>query len=280
MDRPIVLWDPPSSNATDDAGISIKRRRLAPLPSPGPYESTHPHFYYVPPLTFLCLQKLKQFPDQIHALGKMHLQYRDTDEFNLLCSLDPKYDPDIMQPNLSNVDPRLWAVLIQAYSGLPKELQTYRIPLADKHVPLLQHIPNTSCFSLVTVLELPGCAHLTDDTIHELKHLHGLTALDISETPISSDALRKLSATRTWDECQDGVREKRGPWALRLLRLRNCRNVGNAVGRHLGGFALLCSVGTHLSFWNVTASQIINRLAWNSVHKIYLCSSRLSTSHG
>jgi hypothetical protein len=279
MDRPIVLWDSPCSNAIDDAGISTKMLRLAPPPPPGPYESVQSQFYYVPPLTFLCLQKLKQFPDQIHALGKIRLQYRKTDEFDLFCALDPNYDPNTMQPNLSNVDPRLWAVLIQVYSGLPKKLETYRIPLSDKHIPLLQHIHNTSCFSLVTVLELPGCAHLTDDTIHELKHLHRLTALDISATRVSSDALRKLSATRTWDECQDGVREKRGPWELRLLRLRSCRNVDNTVGRYLGGFPLLCSIGTHLSLWNVAASQILNRLAWDAMHKVYLSSSRLSTSH-
>ena len=252
MSRRIILWNPPQSTVVDDAGVSIAKSLLPPSYPPGPYErpSLGP-FNYVPPLTFICLQKLVPFPDQVHCLNTFRLIYRSPSSphiFGLIRALIPYYDDENSTLDLSHIDPRLWAILIQIYSHLPASLHHYSVPLSDKHLPLLQQIPNTPFFSLITALALPKCGHLTDDTIVELKQLNGLSALDASSTQISANGVRILSGTRTWGECPGGTREKKGPWALRILNLRNCRRLDDAVFGHLYGFMLLSVVGT-ASLW-------------------------------
>jgi len=121
------------------------------------------------------------------------------------------------------------------------------MPLSDKHVPLLQQIPSTPHFSLITILELPGCPELTDYTIAELgKYLRGLCAFDASGTDLSAHGVKILSRTVMWSDHADvSARERRGPWTLRILNLQNCTNVDNEIFTCLPKFVLLGIVGEY-----------------------------------
>ncbi|KAF7294942.1 hypothetical protein MIND_01032300 [Mycena indigotica] len=189
---------------------------------------------YTPSLVWFCLHKLAQFPDQVAAIGNIRLTYRppkssqDEDILRSLIPLDPS------EFDWALVDPRLWCTIVQIYDNLPASFTCYSIPLADEHLPALQ-LPSTPNFSLVTILELPGCRELTDATIVELKRLHSLCALDVSGAPnISSHAIRVLAGTVLWSEA-----EQRGPWCLRVLRCRNCKAIDNKILPHLSSFPLL-----------------------------------------
>ncbi|EDR14292.1 uncharacterized protein LACBIDRAFT_305975 [Laccaria bicolor S238N-H82] len=171
----------------------------------------------VPSLVYYCLHLLSNSPDQAHLLN-LRLNYRSSH-----FSIPDKY-----------LDPRLWATLVQIYNGLPTSLSVYNLPFDNPHLNLLQHISNTSLFSLVTILELPGCSQVTDVTITRLGALHTLIALDASSTSLTPYAIRTLAATLQTEELSH-----RGPWPLRILRLRNCKNITNDVFPHLAKFVLL-----------------------------------------
>lgn len=205
----------------DDAGITIHKRILPPPPIPGPYSLNLPN--HLPSLSKLCLYILAEFPDQLRLPVRLH------------------YRSEITRLTLTHdIDPRLWATLVQIYDGLPDCLRFYNIPLNDIHLPLLQRVPSTSQFSLVTILDLPACPYLTDDSISALKSLHSLVAFDASATSLSSYAIKVLARTLIYTEYDPS---RRGPWGLRILRLKNCINIDNSISSHVDLFPLLSVVG-------------------------------------
>ena len=265
MTKPIVLWQSERTLSTDDAGVAIINSTSPPKDyfQPGPYndedsivtkENRPASLRPIPPLSYFCIKCLVQFPELIYHYGPPR-PYRP-----------PTYpcDPDILRAliprkqgrfNLSNLDPRLWAILVQIYSDLPHGLQIYCTALSDKYIPLLQHVPATEHFTLLTVLELQGCSHLNDDTIVHLKVLHTLYVLDASRTVLSATGVRRLSGTLRWDEdTLDYPNQRRGPWQLRILSLHNCKRVTNAIYQYLESFILLTAVGkqcaNHVFFLN------------------------------
>lgn len=262
--RHIILWDTRNHSIqdSDEAGTTILKSVLPPpIQTPGPYESININHHddsdnpttYVPSLAYFALKKLIQYPDQVNSIGSIRLQYQapsSSSAYDILRALIPSYDP-IPSPDsdsdfdLSKVDPRLWATLIQVYSHLPDTFRTYRIPLSDPHLPILQRIPSSSHFSLITILDLSECKELTDETVVELKYLTSLCAFDASATALSAHGIKSLSRTLMWSE-SEGARiewERRGPWALRILSLRNCLNVDNVIFTCLNKFLLLSVLG-------------------------------------
>lgn len=266
MNRPIRLWDSKrhETRTTDDAGTSIVKSVLpSGVSNPGPYESQGvEHYAYVPSLASLMLKKLFEFPDQVHSLEHVRLRYQGPSSrgsYDLLRELILDYDPNDTNFDLSRVDPRLWATIVQVFSDLPDTFRTYHAALYDKHIPLLQRIPSTPHFCLITILDLSGCLELTDDTIVELKCLSGLSALDASETKLSAYGIKSLSRTLNWsDDDQLTHRERRGPWALRTLALRECKGVDKEIFSCLPKFPLLSVVGKSVeSFTFCHISRII-----------------------
>jgi hypothetical protein len=245
MNRPIVLWTPRRSTASDDAGITIIKSVLPPPIPPGPYEHDElaaiPTFHYMPPLSYFAIRKLIEYPDQIDTGGaRIHYQRPySPSEYDILSALMPGYSVAESEAFLRRVDPRLWAVIVQIYTNIPKNMRVYPIPLSDKHLPLLQHISPAPDFCLLTVVEIPGCRELTDDTILELKELHGLCALDASRTDVTGFGVKRFSSTLS--ACDQGWR---GPWRLRMLRLKDCRKMDNTVISTLSVFPLLSVVGS------------------------------------
>ncbi|KAF7322967.1 hypothetical protein HMN09_00076300 [Mycena chlorophos] len=201
----------------------------------GPYTLPSPtNLPYVPSLSALCLMTLARYPDQID-MGNLRLNYRqptDDDDYDLLRSLIPFLDDPGF--NWALVDPRLWVTLVSIYDGLPPLFRSYTVPLSDPHLPMLQR-PSTPHFSLITILELPGCRELTDTSIVELKQLHSLFAVDFSETRLSSQGFKVLARTVLWDEHG----QPKGPWGLRIFRCRNCKAIDDAILPHLSAFPLL-----------------------------------------
>ncbi|TFY72701.1 hypothetical protein EVG20_g300 [Dentipellis fragilis] len=260
---PIILWHTPQENTTDDAGVTILKSTLPPpaLFDPGPYESSrrvergqpelNTSLRYVPSLAYFCLKTLLPYPEEIHHFGPPRFRYERPSlpfAYDIIRALIPSYCPwpdhcDEEGLRLSEVDPRLWASIIQVFTELPDELRVYSLALSDKYLPLLEHIPQRADFSLLTVLELPGCPDLTDDTIFELKALHGLSAFDASATQLTAQGLLRLSRTMTWAEGETNASKRRGPWQLRILRLRNCRLISNRVFNALATFPLLSVIG-------------------------------------
>ncbi|KAJ7109367.1 hypothetical protein C8R44DRAFT_802332 [Mycena epipterygia] len=233
----ILLLAPVPELKSNDASIS--KYKHPPPYTPGPYHSNAPPdtLPYLPSLPWFCLTKLARFPDQVSAIAQYRLRYQpppSAESYDILLALIPS----LSRPEFdwADVDPRLWATIVQVYDNLPAVFQCYQIPLADEHLRLLQDVQSTPQFSLVTILELPGCPELLDTTIFNLKHLHSLCALDASATSLSQYAIKALSGTVLWGD-DDKVRK--GPWALRILRLRNCRNIDNKIFPHLSPFQLL-----------------------------------------
>jgi hypothetical protein len=262
MTRPIVLWQSERTLSTDDAGVLIINSTSPPKAyfQPGPYydedspgttgnclkvpEPLRP----IPPLSYFCIKCLVQVPELIYHYGPPR-PYRPPSCLG---------DPDILQAlvprtqsgylDLSKLDPRLWAIVVQIYSDLPHNLRIYCTALSDKYTPLLQHVPATEHFSLLTVLELPGCPHLNDDTIVHLKALHTLCVLDASRSSLSAIGIRRLSGCQGWVDEEDAAdscnsNRRRGPWQLRILRLHTCKRVTNAIYQYLESFILLTAVG-------------------------------------
>ncbi|KAL0946910.1 hypothetical protein HGRIS_013071 [Hohenbuehelia grisea] len=200
--------------------------------NPGPYKRNQQETYaYVPPLILLCLKRLSEFPEQVHLLHPTRLTYRPADnptEFDIVRALAP--NPDVL-------DPRLWATLAQVYEGLPDRFLDYRIPLDDEHLPLLQKIPSTPSFSLVTILDLSATPTAIKDTnIYLLRTLVTLVALDLSHTPITNYGVQSLANTIHYDE------EYKGPFALRIIRLIGCRKITADIFPILSKFPLLSIV--------------------------------------
>ncbi|KAH7930787.1 hypothetical protein BV22DRAFT_999811 [Leucogyrophana mollusca] len=249
---PIVLWNPRrhTSHATDDAGTSIKKSVLAPPVPPPPYTLSQPSQSHrvVPPLAYFCIRALSAYPDQLHVLGHIRIPYRP----DILRALIPCCNGstggearDMAEHGrlcLQAVDPRLWATIAQVMHPLPYSLRDLDLPLADLHLPLLQQIPSTPHFSLVTLLSLPCCKELCDETISALRKLNSLVALDLRGTPVSSYGVNVLARGLSWDR-SEGRASRVGPWGLRILRLHSCRKVDNGVFSALHKFPLLSAVG-------------------------------------
>ncbi|KAL1947855.1 hypothetical protein VTO73DRAFT_13579 [Trametes versicolor] len=256
--KAIVLWDPKKNTklASDDACTTIIQYELPRAPSTirPPYQSPHPpdvRLRYVPPLAYFCIKALAEYPDEMHSLGAARLRYEapwSRSQFDILSALIPSYRPfDEAESDedfdLSPVDPRLWAVIVQVYEGLPDDFRHYTIPLSDAYLPLLQTIPSTKHFSLITALSLGRCKVLTDDTIIQLCQLHTLAALDASATAVGTWGISRLSKSLNWSEADaTHPAQRRGPWGLRILYLRDCINVDNKILPLLAHFPLLSVV--------------------------------------
>ncbi|GLB34965.1 hypothetical protein LshimejAT787_0205300 [Lyophyllum shimeji] len=188
------------------------------------YQLPEPPADRVPSLSWICLQRLVHFVDELHHLP-VRLNYLP-DRSDVLHGTQP-------------LDPRLWATLVQVYDNLSHRFRALEIPLADPHLIRLQRIPHTPRFSLLTILDLPACPHLTDTSIVSLSPLHSLVALDASATSLTAYGIKALAGTLLWVD--DGP-DRRGPWPLRILRLRYCVDMDDDVYPHLAKFPLLSVV--------------------------------------
>lgn len=255
MSRPIRLWRPRQTSTSDDAGITILKSILPQWPlRPPPYEVAdkgRDKPSHLPSLAYFCIRALLDYPDQVHTLGPLRLTYRapeTPDACDILRELIPWYRSD--QPlDMAQVDPRLWALLVQLYNNIPAQFHRYTLPLGDRHLPLLQYIPSTPDFALITILELPGCTELTDRNVVLLKDLHNLCTFDASGTALGVWGVKTLTATLRFAAAEaadmsSAVYGRRGPWGLRILSLRNCMNINNKVHHYLSMFPLLSVVGT------------------------------------
>jgi hypothetical protein len=253
MSRPIVLWHRDACTTTDDAGTTVVKTVLASPAPPGPYElnpnasSSQQRLARsgVPPLTHFCLRWLADCPEQLHLLGSVRLRYISPQAPSgydpIRALVGNGYRPEKHKFDWSSVDPRLWATICQVFTSLPDNCFNYKIPLSDKHLPLLQQIPSTQHFSLITLLALPGTSELDDETIVSLKELHTLTALDASHTGLTSHGIGRLARTLNRAEDEQEKR-RRGPWALRLIDLRHT-GVDSSAILYLQVFPLLSLVG-------------------------------------
>lgn len=208
----------------------------------------------VPSLVWFCLHCISEFPDQIRLPRKLIYQplssppprsFRFIDNFLRASSSN---GPNDNQDNhwslgLRKLDPRLWATVVQIFDRIPPELRTYTLSLNDELLPLIQGLENTDSFSLITILELPGCDALTDDSVSELRCLHTLSAFDASSTRLSSRGIVTLTRTLSVNDPGQPMRKLRGPWSLRILRLKHCAEIDNAVYLVLSLFPLLAVIG-------------------------------------
>ncbi|KAI0318937.1 hypothetical protein OF83DRAFT_878908 [Amylostereum chailletii] len=255
--RSIVLWDPSlnANHSSDQAGIDIQNSVYAPPAffRPPPYQqsaaSTSTPLPYVPSLAYFCIKAVVESPEDVHFFGSPRISYEKHTHgtYDILRALMPQaYNPHDKDPShirLDQVDPRLWASVIQVFRDLPPHLRAYTIALADSHLCLLQYIPASPDFTLLTVLHLSGVSHLNDNTVFKLKHLHALSALDASDTALTAYGIRRLSETLGWAErSDDAVSRRRGPWELRILLLRSCRKITNKIFEVLDRFPLLSVV--------------------------------------
>ncbi|EJD05803.1 uncharacterized protein FOMMEDRAFT_166135 [Fomitiporia mediterranea MF3/22] len=244
MSAPIILWNPTPIRESDDAGNNIIKTTLAPptksIPQYTAYDPEKPRrFRRVPRLASFCIRALSRYPEQLHQLGSTRLYFdrKKGGTNSVLRAVLPKW----RSPNFSllDIDPRLWATIIQIYKDPPDELDFYPCQLSDPHVPLLNQIPMSPDFTLLTLLCLANSRQLTDDNILSLKVLHNLAALDVSNCmSITAHGIRLLSRTLTFNE----FGEKRGPWALRVLRMRACWTVDSSIFDCLQKFPLLTAV--------------------------------------
>ncbi|KAF8844974.1 hypothetical protein BDN67DRAFT_921164 [Paxillus ammoniavirescens] len=269
--KPIVLWNTTKHTAhiIDDAGVFIKQSLLPPPVRAPQYRVHQPTFTgVVPPLAYFCIKALSPFPEQLHTLAHLQFSYRD-DLARALFPLRSQLDEDIQQstqcsgaPNFDTtaLDPRLWATFAQIIHPLPEQLHDLDLPLANIHLPLLQQIPNTPIFSLVTLLSLPNCNHVCDDTISELRRLNSLVALDLRGTNITPYALTVLARGLSWTSDDDSASRRRtGLWGLRILRLHSCTRIDNKAISVLQKFPLLSVVD--LRFTQCTGSAVKRHLS-------------------
>ncbi|KAI0699719.1 hypothetical protein BC835DRAFT_1267548 [Cytidiella melzeri] len=256
MTQTIILWRRKATVSSDEACTTITSYSL-PRYIPAPYEPQNSSgsgtaLVYVPSLQSMCIRQLAAFPEQVFTLGNISLPYRpphSQGDYDLLRELIPNFSHASQDERfLKYVDPRLWATLVQVYTGLPAVFRVYNLPLSDPHVPLLQQIPSNSRFALVTVLNLRGCDEVDDHTILQLRDLHGLAALDLSATALSSWGISRLSKTLSHvpSESADIGRRLSGPWELRILHLRDCMNIKDDVYESLQCFPLLSVIGAHV----------------------------------
>ena len=241
MSAPITLWNPNPVRTSDDSGVLIVKTILPKaVDRAGAYDSTPSRpLPYVPPLEHFCLKVLSQFPEQVHVAGPHKLRYsRTRSKIDVFRSLFPAWET--CNFSLREIDPRLWATIVQLYSNIPEVLSSYLIALEDPHLPVLQSIPSTQHFALITTLDLRNCQDLTDESVLALKVLDHLCALDATNTQIGSHGIKLLSRALRFNDHG----ERRGPWGLRILRLRKCRNIDKELFKYLNNFPLLCAVGT------------------------------------
>ena len=238
--KPIVLLPVRARQAPD----SDSRPRIPNSIPPGLYENIHgagasTRTGPVPPLAFFCIRTLLDYADQVHCLGSHRLRSQP----DVLRALAPPTfgDPGTSTRCLCKLDPRLWSIIVQVYSDLPKGLQNYYTPLGDRHLPLLQAIPSTPSFALITVLNLVRC--VSDETSHALRSLHGLCALDISQTSVSHLGIRHFAPTIT-NKPSDPRCGTRG---LRILRLCDCPKITDQVIAAVSNFPLLAILGSYHS---------------------------------
>ncbi|KAH8117315.1 hypothetical protein DFH11DRAFT_1699960, partial [Phellopilus nigrolimitatus] len=241
MAAPIRLWRYKRIEETDDAGVTIIKSDLKfpPATVRPRYEcqTQHPRtLNCVPKLAYFCIRSLLDSPDQLYYMGPARLRLsKDIADRVLLRALLPAWKTT--EFSLLDVNPLLWATLVQIYENAPSLLSSYPIHLSDPHLPLLQQIPATQDFALITILDLQRCMQLTDDNIFELKVLHNLCALDVGGTKLSTHGVRRLSQLLLFDD-KGG---KRGPWALRILKMRGCASIDKDIYNYLLGFPLLCA---------------------------------------
>jgi hypothetical protein len=201
---------------------------------------------YVPSLSYFLIRRISALPEELHAFASYRLFY------------EPQPDPtkeDILKAFMQDgeLDASTWACIIQLYSGLPSHMKSYRIPLHDARLSRLLRIPSTPHFTLITILELPGCPIFQkDENILQLKPLHNLCALDAGCSLTSPRALKMLASTLQIDE-DDGTR--RGPWGLRILRLVECAYITKEIFESLSKFPLLCVLG--MSFRSPLSNSIL-----------------------
>ena len=177
-------------------------------------------------LVSLCIQTLLPFVDQIQLPYRLHLRSTTLDE---------------LIPDPAHIDTRLWAALIQIYDNLPPFLASHK---TDTHLPLLQSIPSTPSFSLITLLELSSCPYLNDSSILELRFIYTVTAFDATESTLSPYAIKTLASFT-------------GLWQLRILSLRNCRHITNDAFPHFAKFPLLSVLGQ--SFLRIPSPFCLNK---------------------
>jgi len=215
---------------------------------------THCRSSQVPSLVWFCLCYISEFPDQLQLPNK--LIYRPSSSllpksFRLIDSFLRAPSSSATTNNhssfdLKKLDPRLWAAVVQIFDRIPPQLRTYTLALNDELLPLIQGLRNTDSFSLITILELPGCDALTDNNVAELRCLHALAAFDASNTKLSSHGIVTLSRTLSINDPSESTRKLRGPWSLRILRLKHCSEIDNAVYHVFSSFPLLAVIGGHM----------------------------------
>lgn len=251
--QPIVVWSTRQhSEVIDDAGISIKKSLLGPqlIQPTCPGHAPSSSCTRVPPLAFFCIAALAPYPDQLHAIGPLRVAYK-ADALSGLC--------------LSN--PTIWATIAQVMHPLPDHLRHLHLPLADISLPLLQQIPSSHHFSLLTLLALPNCKHVSDDTISELRRINTLTALDLRATRISTYGLTVLSRGLSVSQDDSGAFKRTGSWGLRILSLHSCTNVTNEALPILKAFPLLSVLGVLSQTTGPAVSfSAIHRLAFHTLH--------------
>jgi len=236
--KPIVLL-PVRARQVADSGT----RSAIPNPIPsGLYESVHApdtsaRTGPVPPLAYFCIRTLANYADQVYGIGSHRIGCQP----QVLHALSPSAfgDIDATTRCLCKLDPRLWSIIVQVYSGLPKGLQNYHIPLGDKYLPLLQAIPSTPSFALITVLNL--ARSISDETSHALKSLHNLCALDISQTSVSHLGIRHFAPTIANKQSDP----RYGTQGLRILRLCDCPEITDQVISAVSSFPLLAVLGSY-----------------------------------
>ncbi|KAG2157089.1 hypothetical protein DEU56DRAFT_763017 [Suillus clintonianus] len=272
MPQPIILWNTKrhATHVYDDAGISITKTILAPLGPPAPYNTQPPNnLRTVPPLAYFCIRALTPYADQLHNLQNPVPYNKDVARALVPTKAVPRHviaarkqdSQSTMdsggQFDVQSVDPRLLATLAQVMHPIPAEFRHYDIPLSDVHLPLLQQVPSRDNFCFITLLSLPGCQEVSDNTIFVIRRLKTLAALDLRGTTVGSYGLTVLSRDLSWSD--DELQSRTGCWGLRILCLHSCTNIGNEALPILSNFPLLSSID--LRFTGCTRHAVSKHLA-------------------
>ena len=193
----------------------------------------------VPSLLGLCLRRLSVYPDHAHLLpAQLRLKH------------------GLVQELLEDgIDDALWATLVQVFVTLPPALSSHSVGLDNPHIAMFQRLATTASFSLLTVLQLPGCADVADSSIVRLtKPLRTLAYLDVSRTSLSAYGIELMANCQQHDENN----MHSGPLALRVLYMRGCEAVTDDIYSQLARFPLLSVVGMCYCWLSMTGSSIID----------------------
>lgn len=241
----IFLGSHNKTEKSSDDSVMLISKMILPKYVPGPYTSTSTsptstNATAVPSLLSFCIRALLKYPDQLGSIHQRRLAYKHSPTSRAaLQSLIPHFNPDTPDDlDLSLVDPRLWACLVQIFRDLPPCFHRYSAPLSDEYMPIIQKVQQSEV-TLLTVLDLQRCRELSDESVVNLKALHSLCCLDASDSSLTSYGIKTLSATLVRN---GGIR--RGPWGLRILRLRGCSAMDNNIFGYLKKFRLLSILGT------------------------------------